>query len=107
MNSEILKKLSEITDEEKEILKGRTQIDRTIYMDGSHDVISGEKLLGAGRPILQTITDDALRAIAKDFGVTLNEAFSTNRLCIRKQRPFLLWYDITQWDVKRNYKKIF
>ena len=51
MNSEILKKLSEITDEEKEILKGRTQIDRTIYMDGSHDVISGEKLLGAGRLI--------------------------------------------------------
>ena len=33
------------------------------------------KVLSTGRPILQTITDDALRAIAKDFGVTLNEAF--------------------------------
>ncbi len=33
------------------------------------------KVLSTGQPILQTITDDALRAIAKDFGVQLNEAF--------------------------------
>ena len=33
------------------------------------------KVLATGQPILQTITDDALRAIAKDFGVQLNEAF--------------------------------
>ncbi len=33
------------------------------------------KVLSTGRPIRQTITDDALRAIAKDFGVTLNENF--------------------------------
>ncbi len=33
------------------------------------------KVLASGRPIRQTITDDALRAIARDFGVTLNEAF--------------------------------
>ncbi|MEE0801355.1 MAG: rhamnulose-1-phosphate aldolase [Gemmiger sp.] len=33
------------------------------------------KVLSTGRPILQTITDDALRAIAHDFGVQLNEAF--------------------------------
>ena len=31
--------------------------------------------LSAGRRILQTIEDDALRAIAKDFGVTLREEF--------------------------------
>ncbi|MDR1537625.1 MAG: rhamnulose-1-phosphate aldolase [Clostridiales bacterium] len=31
--------------------------------------------LSTGRPFLQTITDDNLRAIAFDFGVTLNEAF--------------------------------
>ncbi|NLB90431.1 MAG: rhamnulose-1-phosphate aldolase, partial [Clostridiales bacterium] len=29
----------------------------------------------SGQPVLQSITDDHLRAIAKDFGVTLNEAF--------------------------------
>ena len=28
-----------------------------------------------GLPELQTITDDALRAIAKEFGVTLREEF--------------------------------
>jgi rhamnulose-1-phosphate aldolase len=33
------------------------------------------KVLATGQPIRQTITDDALRAIAKDFGVQLNEAF--------------------------------
>lgn len=33
------------------------------------------KVLASGQPIRQTITDDALRAIAKDFGVCLNEAF--------------------------------
>ena len=33
------------------------------------------KVLSTGKPILQTITDDALRAIAKDFNVTLNEEF--------------------------------
>jgi rhamnulose-1-phosphate aldolase len=33
------------------------------------------KVLATGRPIAQTITDDALRAIARDFGVQLNEDF--------------------------------
>ena len=33
------------------------------------------KVLSTGQPVLQTITDDALRAIAGDFGVTLNKAF--------------------------------
>ena len=33
------------------------------------------KVLSSGKPILQTITDDDLRAIAKDFGVTLREEF--------------------------------
>ncbi len=33
------------------------------------------KVLSTGQPVLQTITDDSLRAIARDFGVTLNEAF--------------------------------
>ena len=33
------------------------------------------KVLASGQPIRQTITNDALRAIAKDFGVYQNEAF--------------------------------
>lgn len=33
------------------------------------------KVLATGQPVRQTITDGALRAIAKDFGVTLNEMF--------------------------------
>ena len=51
MNAEILQKLSEITAEEREILNGRRQIDRSLYMDGSRDVISGEKLLEKGKLI--------------------------------------------------------
>ena len=45
MREEILKKLSVITAEEREILSGRRSIDRSLYMEGSRDVISGEKLL--------------------------------------------------------------
>lgn len=33
------------------------------------------KVLATGKPILQTITDDQLRAIGHDFGVALNEEF--------------------------------
>ena len=51
MNVEILNRLSAITPEEREILDGRGSIDRSIYMDGSRDVISGEKLLKKGRLI--------------------------------------------------------
>ena len=52
MNDVLMKKLSAITDEEKRILAGETQIDRGLYMDdGSHDVISGDKLLPFGRII--------------------------------------------------------
>ncbi|MBR2806969.1 MAG: helix-turn-helix domain-containing protein [Oscillospiraceae bacterium] len=51
MNPEILKKLSQITEEEQEILDGRSDIDRSLYMDGSRDVISGEKLLDKGKLI--------------------------------------------------------
>ena len=33
------------------------------------------KLLSTGKPVLQTITDEDLRAVGRDFKVTLNEAF--------------------------------
>ena len=51
MNDNILRRLSVISPEEREILNGRSSVDRSIYMDGSRDVISGEKLLKAGRLI--------------------------------------------------------
>ena len=51
MNSAILQKLSEVSAEEREILGGRSHIDRSLYMDGSRDVISGEKLLEKGKLI--------------------------------------------------------
>ena len=51
MNAVILNRLSSITSEEREILGGRSHIDRSIYMDGSRDVISGEKLLERGKLI--------------------------------------------------------
>ena len=49
MQQSILDKLSAVTEEEREILKGRMAIDRSLYMDGSRDVISGEKLLEKGK----------------------------------------------------------
>ena len=51
LNKALLNKLSVVTDEEKKILSGETQIDRSLYMDGAHDVISGDKLLPSGRII--------------------------------------------------------
>lgn len=33
------------------------------------------KILSTGKPVLQTITDDDIRAIGKDFGLVLNEEF--------------------------------
>ncbi len=51
MNLELLNKLSAVTDEEKKILAGEARIDRSIYMDGTRDIISGDKLLPSGRII--------------------------------------------------------
>ena len=51
MDPGILQKLSRVSAEEKQILGGRSHIDRSIYMDGSRDVISGEKLLEKGKLI--------------------------------------------------------
>lgn len=47
----ILEKLSALTQEETLILAGRTAIDRSLYMDGSRDVITGDKLLKPGKLI--------------------------------------------------------
>lgn len=51
MNQAIIDRLSVITEEEWLILSGDNRIDRSIYMDGSHDIISGDKLLPPGKVI--------------------------------------------------------
>ncbi len=49
MDRRIIEKLSVITPEERQFLEGRKTIDRSLYMDGNVDVISGKRLLEAGR----------------------------------------------------------
>ena len=52
MDERILARLGVVTNEEAQILLGRTSIDRSIYMnDGSRDVITGKKLLEQGKLI--------------------------------------------------------
>ena len=51
IDKSIIDKLSGLTGEEKRILNGGESIDRTLYMDGSRDVISGDKLLPPGKTI--------------------------------------------------------
>ena len=51
MDERIIQHFSVITEEEKQFLSGDRQIDRTLYMDGSRDVISGDKLLEKGKQI--------------------------------------------------------
>ena len=45
LSQTVLDALSVITEEERVLLEGSTKIDRSLYMDGSRDVISGKKLL--------------------------------------------------------------
>lgn len=49
INGELMQHLSELTDEEKEILSGRNVIDRGRYMTGDNQTVSGIKLLETGK----------------------------------------------------------
>ncbi len=51
LDERILRRLSVITEEERRILDGEVQIDRSLYMDGSRDIITGSKLLQNGKLI--------------------------------------------------------
>ena len=51
MDQGILRRLSAITEEEQNILSGRHTIDRSIYMEGDRDIITGAKLLEPGKLI--------------------------------------------------------
>lgn len=47
----IMERISPVTEEERKILGGQTVIDRDLYMDGTHDIITGDKLLEPGKLI--------------------------------------------------------
>ena len=51
MDSDILRRLKAVTEEEQAILDGRTTIDRDIYMQGQGNIINAKKLLAAGKLI--------------------------------------------------------
>lgn len=51
MQQELLERLSKITPEEEEILKGSGKIDRSIYMNQQGSLINADKLLSAGKLI--------------------------------------------------------
>jgi quercetin dioxygenase-like cupin family protein len=51
MDARLLQQLSAITAEEQEILDGRSDIDRSIYMQGQGSIINSRKLLASGKLI--------------------------------------------------------
>lgn len=51
MNKELIDELRKITNEEQEILKGNTEINKKIYMNSSTMVVDSKKLLNNGRLI--------------------------------------------------------
>lgn len=51
MDARLINQLSVITEEEQEILDGRSSIDRNIYMQGSKSTINSRKLLASGKLI--------------------------------------------------------
>lgn len=56
MNQEILDRLGVITDEEREIMNGRTEIDRNRYTEGQELVIDSKKMLEHGKMISISLT---------------------------------------------------
>lgn len=51
MDKGILEQLSQIREEEQNILEGSNHIDRDLYMSGSGNIIHAKKLLAAGKLI--------------------------------------------------------
>ncbi len=51
MRAEILEKLTPVTEEEKRILAGEKDIDRSLYMEGQSDTVNSKKLLMEGKII--------------------------------------------------------
>ncbi len=51
MRADILERLAAVTEEEKRILDGEKNIDRSIYMEGQGDTVNSKKLLREGKLI--------------------------------------------------------
>lgn len=51
MNQQLYEELKKITEEEKEILAGKNEIDRNRYMEDKTDIIDNKKLLNEGKMI--------------------------------------------------------
>ena len=51
MHARLMEELERITLEERRILDGRAAIDRELYMEGTADTVSHQKLLASGRLI--------------------------------------------------------
>lgn len=51
LSADILQQLHQITEEEQAILDGKTTIDRSLYMQGSPNVVNSRKLLSDGKLI--------------------------------------------------------
>jgi AraC-like DNA-binding protein len=51
IDQSMIEQLSRLTEEEEKILRGGPKIDRTLYMDGTRNVISGDKLLPPDKTI--------------------------------------------------------
>ncbi len=51
MRADILERLTAVTEEEKRILDGEKDIDRSIYMEGQSDTVNSKKLLFEGKLI--------------------------------------------------------
>ena len=51
MDRKLLQQLSVVTAEEQDILDGRSDIDRALYMQGQDNTVNGKKLLAAGKLI--------------------------------------------------------
>ncbi len=51
MRADILERLAAVTEEEKRILEGEKNIDRSLYMEGQSDTVNSKKLLREGKII--------------------------------------------------------
>ena len=51
IDQNMIRRLSRLTEEEEKILRGESKINRALYMDGTRNVISGDKLLPPDKTI--------------------------------------------------------
>ncbi len=105
MNGAIIARLERVNEEERGILSGQRSIDRSIYMDGSRDVISGEKLLERDKLIavrkhtrfiaFPEHTHDYVEMVYMCQGTTTHTV-DGNRLCLKPGELLMLGQNARQ-----------